>query len=58
MPNQRRQYWIVDPADKSVQAFFLEDGRYSAKDFGAAGDKLRVSVLEDCIIDLSRVFPE
>ena len=53
-----REYWIVDPVDKSVQAFLLEDGRYSAKDFGAAGDKIRVSVLEDCTIDLSRVFQE
>ncbi|MBM6897944.1 Uma2 family endonuclease [Pseudoflavonifractor capillosus] len=53
-----REYWIVDPADKSVQAFVLEDGRYSAKDFGAAGDKIRVSVLDGCIIDLSMVFPE
>ena len=53
-----REYWIVDPADRSVQVFVLEDGRYTAKDFGAAGDRLRVNVLEDCIIDLSQVFPE
>lgn len=53
-----REYWIVDPADRSVQVFVLEDGRYTAKDFGAAGDKLCVNVLEDCTIDLSPVFPE
>ena len=53
-----REYWIVDPGDKTVQVFVLEDGRYTAKDFGAAGDKLRVNVLEDCTIDLSQVFPE
>ena len=53
-----REYWIVDPADKTVQVFVLEDGRYSAKDFGAAGDMVRVNVLEDCTIDLSQVFPE
>ncbi len=53
-----REYWIVDPADKSVQVFVLEDGRYSAKDFGVAGDQVKVNVLEDCIIDLSQVFPE
>ncbi len=53
-----REYWIVDPADRSVQVFVLEDGRYTAKDFGAAGDRLRVNVLEDCAIDLSQVFPE
>lgn len=53
-----REYWIVDPTDKSVQVFTLEDGHYAAKDFGAAGDKVRVNILEDCVIDLSEVFPE
>ena len=52
-----REYWIVDPADKTVQVFVLEDGRYTAKDFGAAGDTVRVNVLKDCVIDLSEVFP-
>ena len=53
-----REYWIVDPAEKSVQVFVLEDGRYTAKDFGAAGDTVWVNVLDDCTIDLSQVFPE
>ena len=53
-----REYWIVDPASKSVQVFVLEDGRYAAKDFGAAGDKLNVNIFEDCVIDLSQVFSE
>ena len=53
-----REYWIVDPDDKTVQVFVLEDGHYTAKDFGAVGDAVRVNVLEDCTIDLSQVFPE
>ena len=53
-----REYWIVDPTDKSVQVFFLENGYYVAKDFGAAGDHLKVNTLEDCAIDLSKVFLE
>lgn len=53
-----REYWIVDPIDKSVQVFLLENGHYVAKDFGAAGDHLKVNILEDCAIDLSKVFPE
>ena len=53
-----REYWIVDPTDKTVQVFVLEDGRYTAKDFGAAGDTVRVNVLEDCTIDLPQVFSE
>ena len=53
-----REYWIVDPESKSVQVFVLDGGHYVAKDFGAAGDKIKVNVLEDCSIDLSQVFPE
>ena len=53
-----REYWIVNPASKSVQVFVLDGGHYVAKDFGAAGDKIKVNVLEDCSIDLSQVFPE
>lgn len=53
-----QEYWIVDPADRSVQVFVLEDGRYAAKDFGTVGDTVRVNILEDCSIDLSQVFPE
>ena len=48
----------MDPVDKSIQVFLLEDGRYSAKDFGTAEDHLRVNVLEDCAIDLAQVFSE
>ena len=43
---------------KTVQSFILEDGRYSVKEFGTAGDKMRANVLENCIIDLSGIFPE
>lgn len=53
-----QEYWIVDPTNKDVQSFVLEDGRYSVKEFGAAGDKMKVNVLEGCVIDLSEVFPE
>lgn len=52
-----REYWIVDPANQAVQSFVLEDGRYSVREFGTAGDKMKVNVLEDCVIDLSEVFP-
>lgn len=53
-----REYWIVDPDSKTVQSFILEDGHYSVKEFGTAGDKMKVYVLEDCVIDLPEVFPE
>lgn len=53
-----REYWLVDPDTKSVQVFLLEDGRYSAMDYGEVGDHVKVNVLEGCSIDLSLVFPE
>ena len=53
-----REYWIVDPINQDAQSIVLEDGRYSVKEFGAAGDKMKVNIFEDCVIDLSEVFPE
>lgn len=53
-----REYWIVDPSAKSIQTFVLEDGRYTATGFGSTGDILKVSVLDGCFIELSKVFPE
>ena len=53
-----REYWIVDPESKTVQSFVLENGYYGAQDFGDEEDTIQVNVLEDCVIDLSLVFPE
>ena len=53
-----REYWMVDPNQKSVQTFVLEDGRYVANNFGEAGDQLPVHILEGCTIDLAEVFLE
>lgn len=53
-----REYWIVDPDEKDVQAFVLDGGRYFVKGNGTAEDKMKVDVLEDCVIDLSAVFSE
>ena len=52
-----REYWIVDPAAKSVQTFVLEDGHYTAASFGSPDDVLKVSVLDGCFIELSKVIP-
>lgn len=53
-----KEYWLVDPANKTAQSFVLEKGRYAAKELGTAGDEMRVNVLENCIIDLADVFNE
>lgn len=53
-----REYWIVDPAARSIQSFVLEDGHYTAAGFGSPGDVLKVNALEGCFIELSKVFPD
>lgn len=53
-----REYWIVDPANRSVAVHTLEEGAYhgaAAYPFDAV---VPVGVLEGCQIDLSAVFPE
>ena len=52
-----REYWIVDPDAKTVQAFILEDGRYTGKTY-AGNEKMPVHVLPGLEIDLADVFAE
>ena len=52
-----REYWIVDPENRSVLVF-LPDGNGSYRireDYGSV-DIARVNVLEGCFIDLKKVF--
>ena len=54
-----REYWIVDPENKSVQVF-LQDGSSFLKiheDYGRE-DIAKVNVLDGCFIELSKVFSE
>ena len=51
-----KEYWIVDPEKKMVLVHLLEDGRYPSPEVYTAKDTVKVSVLEDCTIDLAEVF--
>ena len=53
-----REYWIIDPVQQTVLVYLLEDGRYTAKELGGAGDRIQVNVLDGCFIELSEVFPQ
>lgn len=53
-----REYWLVDPDKALVQTMVLEDGRYPAGEVYTARDRVPVTVLEGCVIDLTTVFPE
>lgn len=52
-----REYWIVDPDERIVTVFTLQNGQYFTSVYGP-GDQIPVGVLENCSIDLTTVFPE
>lgn len=51
-----REYWVVDPDAHTVAVHLLQDGQYGSPDFYAANTIIPVSVLDDCMVDLSRIF--
>ena len=51
-----REYWIVDPDAYTVAVHLLQDGQYGSPDFYAANAIIPVSILDDCVVDLTRVF--
>ena len=52
-----KEYWIVDPADRTVSVCLLESGNYVIKGYTDEGTA-PVSILEGCSIDLAEVFAE
>lgn len=54
-----REYWIVDPAYRSVQVFLPDAGGSlrMCEDYGPE-DVAKVHVLDGCFIELGRVFAE
>ena len=54
-----REYWIVDPENRSVQVFLPElNGSFRIHEDYGREDVARVNVLEGCLIELSKVFAE
>ena len=52
-----REYWVVNPEQKTLIVYTLEDGRYVAATYAAA-DTAPVRVLEGCTVSLADVFAE
>ena len=52
-----REYWIVDPISGTIIVNILEDGKYIARAYEKT-EKVPVSILEGCTVDLAEVFIE
>jgi len=50
-----KEYWIIDPDSKTVQVCILSDRAYVVHAYGEH-DEAPVSVLEGCVINLTKVF--
>lgn len=53
-----REYWIVNPEDKTVQVFILTNGLLLPHEVYDRQGVAKVDILDGCFIDLSKVFPE
>ena len=53
-----REYWIVNPEDKTVQVLLLEDGKLLPHEDYGRDDVAKVNALDGCFIELGKVFAE
>ena len=53
-----REYWIVNPEEKTVQVLTLADGLLLPHEDYGREDVAKVNVLDGCFIELSKVFSE
>lgn len=52
-----REYWIVDPQEKTVEVYLLDENGYlKLSEIYGENDTAKITVLNDCPIDLKRVF--
>ena len=53
-----REYWIVNPEEKTVQVLLLENGNLRPHEEYGQDSVAKVNVLDGCFIELSKVFSE
>lgn len=52
-----REYWVADPVNNAVQVFLLDGGLLRLHEDYGRTDIAKVTVLDGCFIELSKVFP-
>lgn len=53
-----REYWIVDPGNKTVQVLTLTNGLLLPQEVYERDGVAKVNVLDGCFVELSKVFAE
>ena len=53
-----REYWIVNPEDKTIRVMLLNSGILQPHEVYTHSDIARVNVLEGCFVDMGKVFFE
>jgi Uma2 family endonuclease len=54
-----REYWVVQPADRTIMVFRLTDeGTFGRHELFAVDEQLPVALLGDLILDLREIFAE
>jgi Uma2 family endonuclease len=51
-----KEYWILDPVEKSVQVFFLGNGKFALDQEVGLDGVARSHILEGFVVDLVRIF--
>ena len=52
-----KEYWVIDPVEKTVIVHLLENGKFVTSAYGPTGT-IPVSVLDDCTISADDLFGE
>jgi Uma2 family endonuclease len=55
---QIKEYWIVDPGNRTVEVFFLENGKYRLFAFAGGSGKVQSKILEGFEVDVLAIMPE
>lgn len=51
-----KEYWIVDPIRRTIEAYILKNGKYGVGSVYRNDDTVPVHILEGCQINLTEVF--
>ena len=53
-----KEYWIVDPANLSIEVFLLENEEYKLHSMATENGEIKSYILEGLVIEVEAVFPD